>query len=334
MIELTPLDVRKKKGDFSRGLRGYDPSEVDQFLGLVAKRLEEVVKVNLSLRERVEDLAARVEGQEGRERAVQDALVTAQSLKLDIQEQAKRDAERVRRESESDADRVRQESEREAERVRHDAERFAREVEEEAERALEVAQATIERLIADREEELADLTRRRSRFLESFRMLLERELEVVQVAEASTPDDGIDLDLVQFGQAAPAAEQMASGASDQADVSSEPTPEAAAEEAESESEGADSVEPAAEAPESGAPETDTPEVEAQEVDTQEAEALEADAPAATAPEKAAEEDGVVTSDAEETDRRRNGSANRSRREPVASRETGERGSREERWGAR
>ncbi len=32
MIDLTPLDVRKKRGDFRRGLRGYDPEEVDHFL--------------------------------------------------------------------------------------------------------------------------------------------------------------------------------------------------------------------------------------------------------------------------------------------------------------
>ena len=29
MIELTPLDVRKKRGDFGKTLRGYDPEEVD-----------------------------------------------------------------------------------------------------------------------------------------------------------------------------------------------------------------------------------------------------------------------------------------------------------------
>ena len=36
MIDLTPLDVRKKKGDFTRTLRGYDTPTVDQFLDLVA----------------------------------------------------------------------------------------------------------------------------------------------------------------------------------------------------------------------------------------------------------------------------------------------------------
>ena len=40
MIDLTPLEVRKKKGDFRRGLRGYDPPQVDDFLDIVADRLE------------------------------------------------------------------------------------------------------------------------------------------------------------------------------------------------------------------------------------------------------------------------------------------------------
>ena len=32
MMDLTPLDVRKKKEDFRRVVRGYDPAEVDGFL--------------------------------------------------------------------------------------------------------------------------------------------------------------------------------------------------------------------------------------------------------------------------------------------------------------
>lgn len=44
MIHLTPLDVRKKQGDFRKILRGYDPEEVDTFLDLVAERMEVLVK--------------------------------------------------------------------------------------------------------------------------------------------------------------------------------------------------------------------------------------------------------------------------------------------------
>ncbi|MSR22300.1 MAG: DivIVA domain-containing protein [Gemmatimonadetes bacterium] len=44
MIDLTPLDVRKKKGDFGKTMRGYDPREVDHFLELVTERMDELVK--------------------------------------------------------------------------------------------------------------------------------------------------------------------------------------------------------------------------------------------------------------------------------------------------
>ncbi len=168
MIDLTPLDIRRKKGDFSRGLRGYDCQEVDQFLDLVAERLEEVVKVNLTLRERVDGLAERVQGQEGRERAVQEALVTAQSLKQELEDQARREAELIRREAEGGADRVRDE---------------------------------IKRTFQARSQELVELSRARSRFLKGFRSLLERELDGLEVAEAKLPSDELDVDIFEFGRA-------------------------------------------------------------------------------------------------------------------------------------
>jgi cell division initiation protein len=169
MIDLTPLDIRKKKKDFTRVLRGYEPREVDHFLDTVAERLEEVVKLNLTLRERVDRLAERVQGQEGRERAVQEALVTAQSLKHDIQEQAKREAELIMREAESAAENVRD---------------------------------AVKGVINERRRELVELNRARSRFLKGFRSLLERELDAVEVAETSPGSDELDLDVLQFGRTA------------------------------------------------------------------------------------------------------------------------------------
>ena len=47
MIDLTPLDVRNKRGDFKRAMRGYEPHEVDLFLEMVADRLEALVRENL-----------------------------------------------------------------------------------------------------------------------------------------------------------------------------------------------------------------------------------------------------------------------------------------------
>ena len=77
MIDLTPLDVRKKHEDFKRIMRGFDPQEVQVFLEMVAERMEELVRENIQLRERSEALQQQVDSQTGREQAVQDALVMA-----------------------------------------------------------------------------------------------------------------------------------------------------------------------------------------------------------------------------------------------------------------
>ncbi|MBA4159185.1 MAG: DivIVA domain-containing protein, partial [Gemmatimonadetes bacterium] len=70
MIDLTPLDVRKKKGDFRRAMRGYEPELVDSFLDLVADRLDELVRENVTLRERVNQLTQAIDTFRERERAL------------------------------------------------------------------------------------------------------------------------------------------------------------------------------------------------------------------------------------------------------------------------
>jgi DivIVA domain-containing protein len=165
MIDLTPLDIRKKKGDFGRGLRGYDPQEVDTFLEMAAERLEELVRENLTLKERSERLSAQVHGQEGREKAVQEALVTAQALRSEIQEQAKREAELAHREAEAEAQEIRRRAEEELERARSE----------------------VRKVLDGGRRDLEELNRSRARFLKAYRTLLERELDVVQIEEANPP---------------------------------------------------------------------------------------------------------------------------------------------------
>lgn len=112
MIDLTPLDVRKKKGDFRRSVRGYDPELVDDFLDMVAERLEELVKQNVALTERAEHLQEQVASYREREKALNEALVTAQQLRSEAQAQADREAELVRREAQGQAERIIEEGQR------------------------------------------------------------------------------------------------------------------------------------------------------------------------------------------------------------------------------
>jgi len=162
MIDLTPLDVRTKRGDFGKGLRGYDPPEVDGFLELVAERMEELVKENLAFREQVERLGEKVAVQEGREQAVQAALVTAQELRQDVKEQARREADLLEREAQGRIEGMIQDS---------------------------------EKLLTGHHKALQELERQRERFLKAFRTLLERQLDTVEVEIGRAPLEDVTFDL-------------------------------------------------------------------------------------------------------------------------------------------
>ena len=190
MIDLTPLDVRNKRGDFKKIMRGYDPQEVDIFLELVAERLEALVRETIQLRERTQTLQNQVDAQTGREQAVQDALVTAQELRSEMQTQAQREADHIVKEAEVEA------------------RRLLAEVEAEVRSRL----SGVERRLDQGQHALDDMERRRARFLTEFRGLLEREMDAVSVEEGRMPmqDRAIDLDLgVPRGQRA----QVARGSS-------------------------------------------------------------------------------------------------------------------------
>lgn len=157
MIDLTPLDVRKKKGDFTRSLRGYEPGTVDQFLDVVADRMEELLRDNTALSERVAQLSESLSAYRERERAMNEALVAAQQLREELRTQSARESEAVLREARVEAERIVAEARRTA-------------------------------------QEAAEATRRvyaaRARFLRSYRAFLERQIDEV-AAEEDRVKDGL-----------------------------------------------------------------------------------------------------------------------------------------------
>jgi DivIVA domain-containing protein len=175
MIDLTPLDVRSKRGDFKKLMRGYDPQEVDGFLEIVAERLEALIRENMALKERAGALQAQVSSQTDREQAVQAALVTAQELRADIRTQAQREAENIVTAAETEGRRL-----------------IA-----EAEAAARTKLRSSERRMDQLSDDIQELERRRARFLKDFRRLLERELDVVDVEKDREPleERTIDLEL-------------------------------------------------------------------------------------------------------------------------------------------
>ncbi|UCC83849.1 MAG: DivIVA domain-containing protein [Gemmatimonadota bacterium] len=169
MIDLTPLDVRKKKGDFRRAVRGYDTELVDDFLDMVAERLEELVKQNVALSERAEHLQEQVASYREREKALNEALVTAQQLRSEAQAQADREAELIRREAQSQAERIVEEGQRSYREIARDIEA---------------------------------LHTRRRQFVRAFGTLLERYLSELEVEEARLSESEIEVPTVPSGRAA------------------------------------------------------------------------------------------------------------------------------------
>jgi DivIVA domain-containing protein len=149
MIDLTPLDVRKKRGDFSRTMRGYDPARVDEFLDLVADRMEELVRENGALASRVESLSESVADYRDRERALNDALVSAQQIREDMREQARREADLMLRETRAEGERMIEDARRQ---VAAAAEALRR-LQGQRVRYLRLFRALVERQVAEIEQE-------------------------------------------------------------------------------------------------------------------------------------------------------------------------------------
>ncbi len=160
MIDLTPLDVRKKKGDFRRAVRGYDPELVDDFLDMVAERMEELVKENVALGERSELLQEQIASFRDREKALNDALVTAHQLRADAQAQAEREANLMRREAQSQAERIVEEG---------------------------------QRSLRELSREVEVLNARRKQFVRAFRTMLERYLSDLEIEESGLGQDSAEI---------------------------------------------------------------------------------------------------------------------------------------------
>jgi cell division initiation protein len=153
MIDLTPLDVRKKKGDFRSVVRGYDRAAVDSFLDEVAARLESLVRENSAMNAKAEAMSEAIADYRDRERAMNEALVSAQQLREDMREQARREADLLLREARQQGEQI-------------------------------VADA--KRQVALALEALRRVQGQRVRFLRLFRALVERQMGEIEQEEERT----------------------------------------------------------------------------------------------------------------------------------------------------
>lgn len=147
-FHLTPLDVRRY--EFGTALRGYDKVRVDQFREQVAGELERVLRINQDLDAKAKTLAEQLKSFRERDKALNEALVSAQQLRAESREQAEREAQLILREAQAEAERI-------VDAARSDARRL--------------------------EEEIHALERTRRTHVAQQRALLQRQLTEVDAAE-------------------------------------------------------------------------------------------------------------------------------------------------------
>lgn len=148
-FQLTPHDIRGH--EFPRTFRGYDIGQVDSFKQRVSEEFETVLRERAQLDERLRGFQEQLRAFRERERAMHEALLAAQQLRIDAEQQARKDAEMIIREAKTEA--LRQVNEAQAE----------------------------DRLLRER----TDAGKRQfAAFLANFRALLERQLGEVDGLQA------------------------------------------------------------------------------------------------------------------------------------------------------
>ncbi|WP_024615011.1 DivIVA domain-containing protein [Clostridium sp. Ade.TY] len=103
-MKLTPMDINNK--EFKRGLRGYIPDEVDEFLDEVVDNYEELYKENSKLKEKLEILEEQIEHYAKIESTIQNTLVLAQNAADQAKESAQKEAELIVKNANETAQRI------------------------------------------------------------------------------------------------------------------------------------------------------------------------------------------------------------------------------------
>lgn len=105
-MKITPLDIQQQKFRVHVMRRGFDMVEVDQFLDLLAKEFEEIIKENHLLREDSELKSARIGELETQEKKVVDGLASIQQIIDQIKTNARKEGELIIEAAQSDARKI------------------------------------------------------------------------------------------------------------------------------------------------------------------------------------------------------------------------------------
>ena len=94
-MELSPLEIRSQK--FSKKIKGYDVSEVDNFLEIITKDLEKLYGEYYGLKEELVKKNQEITDYKEKDKSISEAILMVQSVSNDIKKAAIMEAEAIKR---------------------------------------------------------------------------------------------------------------------------------------------------------------------------------------------------------------------------------------------
>jgi len=152
-MRITPLDIKKQ--EFQTRMRGFDKTEVISFLEMVSEEMEELVRDNLEIKEKLQRASDKLANYTKIESALQNTLIATQESAEQMKVSAEAKAELIVREANAQAGKIIDDAYNKLSELRR---------------------------------EHISLKNQRAAFLVNFRSLLESQLKLMELTEKQTDE--------------------------------------------------------------------------------------------------------------------------------------------------
>lgn len=152
---ITPYDIQKK--EFSKTLRGFNPEEVDDFLDEIILTMQELMRENETLKDKVDNLSRDMEKYHNSEKSMANTIESAKKLMNDISESAERRAEIIIKNAQLDAEVIQRDAKESITRMTEEGERLKQRVNRYRERYRQLLEDELSQLEGSSEDLFAEL---------------------------------------------------------------------------------------------------------------------------------------------------------------------------------
>lgn len=170
---LMPVEIREK--EFNRAIRGYNPKEVKETLGLIADDFAHLLDENRKLLEKLSTY-------EKLENNLRDTLILAQKTADDTKKNAEKEKETIIKVIKEEAKKIKEEAEKILLKAKNEQKKIQEEIRNREKKII----AEMEERKKEVEEELGRLEAKRDSFRANFRGLLSSYLEELTRKVADT----------------------------------------------------------------------------------------------------------------------------------------------------